>query len=140
MTSEDIGGLTQLPKNNTITFVTSSNKDVMVLKELGFPAICFNGESYGINKASKSYAVAKSVLDALKKRSKYLILFLDSDEPGLKATLGMAQAHKLMWVTTREGGPKDISDYYKKYGRKKTFRLVKKLIKKKVINNDEVPY
>lgn len=125
-----MGGLLQLPKKGNLCIITSSIKDVMVLRQHGFPAICFNGEAYGVNKNSTSGKFVSDTITILKKRFKNVILFLDNDEPGIQAAVKLQQINSipLMCLTVE----KDISDYQKKKGTHKTFRILKKMLSKKL--------
>jgi hypothetical protein len=124
--AEDISGLVQLPSKGVVLFVTSSLKDVMVLHELGFPAIAFNGEAFGISGISKP--IMSSALNILKRKFRFIYFFMNSDEPGMVDNYKLSSVHKLPCVYTPIGGPKDISDYMKKYKKEKTFKLIKKLL------------
>lgn len=129
----------QLPRKGKLCIITSSIKDVMVFKQHGFPAICFNGESYGINKDSESGKTVASTINILKKRYSYLLLFLDNDDPGVKASIKLQQMHHVPYTVSPAKELKDISDYQKKYGPQKTFRTIKKLISKQ-FRHDGLPY
>lgn len=138
-TSEDIGGLMQLPKKGTICVITSSIKDVMVLRQHGFPAICFNGETYGVTKGSDSGKVVATIIEVLKKRFKRVLLFLDNDEAGVKSSIKWERNYNVPYTVLKTPKLKDISDYQKKYGPHKTFRIIKRLVSKK-FKEDEVPF
>lgn len=127
---EDVSGLRQLPTKGTVVFITSSLKDVMVLYELGFPALAFNSEALGFSGESKK--LMTSIIDSLRKRFRFIIFFMNSDEPGMVDNFKLSAAHKLPFITTKVGGPKDISDYVKKYSVHHAFKLMKKQICKRV--------
>lgn len=95
---------------------------------MGFHAIAFNGEMYGTGDRGKATDVVSSVITGLKHRFKYVILFMDNDEAGMLANSILAAKHRVPFIATPANRPKDISDYYKRYGKHKTFRLMKKLI------------
>jgi hypothetical protein len=114
-------------------------KDLMLLRELGFYGICLNSETVATTKQSKAFEVVDSIIKVRKKASRYVLLFMDNDDAGIKSSLALSSLYRIPWVTTPTNCPKDISDYYKKYGRKKTVRLVRKLIKKKV-TKDDLPF
>lgn len=127
-TAEDVGGLAQLPKKGRLLIITSSIKDVMVLKQHGFPAICFNGEGYGCDPSSSSFDVVKSTIKGLKRRFEKIVLLLDSDEVGKANSAKFSLHHKI--PTTFIGPQKDPSDFQRKHGVRKTFRVLKQLMSK----------
>lgn len=102
----------------------------MVLRQHGFPAICFNGEAYGSTKGSDSGRVVGSIIDILRKRFKRVLLFLDNDEAGIVASSKLGRNYNVQFITLKTPKCKDISDYQKRYGTYKTHRILKKLIAK----------
>jgi hypothetical protein len=90
--TKDIGGLFQLPQKGSVLFITSSIKDIMVLRQHGFNAVCFNGEGYGTS--DKSYSEIQPFVVGLKKRFKHIILFLDSDDAGLNYSVKLSSKIK----------------------------------------------
>lgn len=124
----DVGGMTQLPRKGKVCIVTSSIKDVMVLRQHGFPAICFNGESYGTNENSDSGKLVKQTITSLKKRFAHVVIMLDNDEPGRTASAKISRITNTAEVLLH--GSKDISDFQKKYKPQKTFRTLKKSLAK----------
>ena len=136
---KDVGGFFQLQKRGVICFVTSSIKDVMVLRQHGFPAICFNGETYGTSENGDASKVVDMYFKILKSRFKYICLFLDHDSAGISSSAILGRKHRVPFVTTGSS-EKDISDFQKKYGVYKTYRLVKKLIRSQFKNKENVPF
>jgi hypothetical protein len=90
--TKDIGGLFQLPQKGSVLFITSSIKDIMVLRQHGFNAVCFNGEGYGTS--DKSYSELQPFIVGLKKRFKHIILFLDSDDAGVSYAMKLSNKIK----------------------------------------------
>lgn len=125
--SSDIGGLYQLPKRGRVLFITSSVKDVMVLHQHGFPAICFNGE--GVGSGQEGFAAVLPHVRGLKRRFENIILFLDNDEAGVKHAAKLATKLKVRSITLW-GRFKDISDYQRHYGVRRTYKQIKSLVKK----------
>lgn len=111
----------------------------MVLRQHGFPAICFNGESYGKGDNEPTNKVLTTYATILAKRFRYRLLFLDNDAPGIAAAAVIGRKIKTPYVTTGSSF-KDISDYQKKYGPNRTYRLIKKLIKSKFKSDERVPF
>lgn len=133
--TKDIGGMYQLSRKGKLLLITSSIKDIMVLKQHGFQAICFNGEGYGTS--DKSYSELRPYIIGLKKRFENIILFLDADDAGVAYSIALASKLKCKYIVLPK--EKDISDYQKKYGVRSAFRMVKKLISKK-FKQDGVPF
>lgn len=101
----------------------------MVLYEQGYSAISFPTEGLPSKGESKKFVEQK--INELKERFEHVFLFLDSDAPGIEYSKKISKVYGLDYITTPVGGPKDISDYIKKYGRRKTRAQIKKLIKNK---------
>lgn len=136
---QDIGGFLQLNQTGSVCLITSSMKDVMVLHELGIPAVCLNGEGYGKHGDTKE--VMARLIHNLSKRFRYLFFFMNNDEAGMQFNAQLARAHFVSYMYIPIGYPKDISDYIERFGRRKTWKLMKKLIKNKVkIRYENLPY
>lgn len=133
--TKDIGGMYQLPRKGKLLLITSSIKDIMVLRQHGFNAICFNGEGYGTS--DKSYSELRPYIIGLNKRFENIILFLDADDAGVSYSMKLASKLRCKYILLPK--EKDISDYQKKYGVRSAFRMVKKLISKK-FKQDGVPF
>lgn len=118
----------QLSVSGKLVFITSSLKDVMVLHELGFAAIAFSSEA--IPTKGENAAFVRKVIQHLQSRFETVILFMDNDVAGKEYTEKLKRTYRIDAVLIPDGFPKDISDFHKKYGRRKTRRLLNKLIKK----------
>ena len=70
-----IYGLRQLPESGDLVFITSSKKDIMTLKALGYPAISGTSESVNFSEDLFSY---------LESKFKRIIIFYDFDEKGIE--------------------------------------------------------
>lgn len=70
-----IYGLRQLPDKGDLLFLTSSKKDIMTLKALGYSAISGTSESVNFSEELLSY---------LETRFKKIIIFYDFDERGIE--------------------------------------------------------
>lgn len=101
----------------------------MVLYEQGYAAISFPTEGLPSKGESKKFVEQK--INELKERFEHVFLFLDSDAPGIAYSKKISKTYGIDYITTPIGGPKDISDYIKKYGVRKTRSQLKKLIKNK---------
>jgi len=98
-----IQGFFQLTYTTNICFITSSLKDVMSLYEIGYESIALSSESEIPSTALIKY---------LKSKYKYVILFYDNDEAGLKAADYHSQLHNIPFIHV-DGNDKDPSDYSK---------------------------
>lgn len=114
-----ISGWRFLPEKGDLLVISKSNKDMMLLYELGYNTIAPQGEGY--NFKSKT-------VDILKSRFNNIVLFYDHDKAGIKSM----EKHRAEWnfnlITTLDITNKDISDYFKRYGRKKTKELLKLIL------------
>lgn len=119
--SKKIQGYDQLPKSGKLLVITKSLKDVMCLYSCGITACAPNSENIFIS---------NSVLEELKSRFKNIIIFYDNDRPGLYNLAKIRREHpELTYIyIPKKYKSKDISDFYKDYGRKKTINLIKEFI------------
>lgn len=111
-----IQGSKQLPESGDLLVVTKSLKDVMCLYNLGVTAIAPNSENIFLTESQYS---------KLLKRFKKIVLFYDNDLPGIRSMNKIRKQFNIqcLWIP-RKFGAKDISDYYKKYGRESTIKLI----------------
>lgn len=120
--TKTIQGFKQLPKTGKLLVITKSMKDSMCLYELGIPACAPNSETQFIS---------ESVLEDLKQRFKHIIVLYDLDATGIAFSKKIKQAHPELTVTLlpRSKHCKDVSDFYKKYGRKETLAMINQKLK-----------
>ena len=113
-----VQGSSQLPEKGSLLVITKSMKDVMCLYELGITAIAPNSETL---------FVIEEQFNLLKNRFTNIVCLYDNDRPGL---LAMSKIRKKFncpcLAIPKHYGAKDISDFYKKYGRDKTVELINK--------------
>lgn len=116
--AKKIQGLKQLKKDGDICVITKSMKDTMCLYSLGISAIAPNSENLFI---------ADTILERLKFKFKYIIVLYDSDLPGIQNMRKIKKKHPelIYFYIPRHYNAKDISDFYKKYGKDKTLEFVK---------------
>lgn len=120
--SKKIQGYDQLPKNGKILCITKSMKDTMVLDSLGIPSCSPNSETQFIS---------DTMLDNLKKRFKKIVVLFDNDQTGITFMNKLKKQHPefiYTWIP-RKYEAKDVSDFYKSYGRNKTIKLINQFIK-----------
>lgn len=120
--TKTIQGFKQLPNTGKILIITKSMKDVMLFHELGIPACAPNSETQ---------FVSDSVLADLKKRFEYVCLLYDTDLTGVMFTNKLRKEHPelIPLLIPRRYGCKDLSDFYKKYGKSETVNLIKQGVK-----------
>lgn len=113
-------GAHQLPKQGgDYLVITKSLKDVMVLYELGIPAIAPCSEH--IFMTDKQY-------EKLCDKFNHIICCYDNDLPGIQGLNKIHKSHPELKVCfiPRKYNAKDISDFYKLYGKDKTLELINK--------------
>jgi hypothetical protein len=109
LNTNKLQGAKQLPKEGDFVVVTKSMKDVMVLHELGIPAVAPQAESVIIN--ANQYK-------ALAKRFKYVIFNGDWDAAGQRFMAESRRRYKSICFsfTNKLADGKDISDHVKLHG------------------------
>lgn len=120
---EDIQGMKQLPliKLGKLLIITSSMKDLLVLKILGYDAIALGGEGNRI---------PAKILDYLYASFEEILIFYDNDEAGIKYAQKLSEEIKAgyVYIPLEYKDTKDISDFIKKYDKKQAGCLIKQLI------------
>ena len=117
-----VQGYDQLPEKGKALVITKSMKDCMTLSSLGIAACAPNSETLFLT---------ESTLSELKSRFKKIVVFYDNDLTGIEFMNKIKRNHPELiytWIP-RKFGAKDISDYYKAFGREKTKNLIKSFIK-----------
>lgn len=116
--SNIIQGKSQLIDSDLL-IITKSLKDIMTLYSLGFVAIAPQSESIVFD---------KSIIDRLYSKYDNIITLFDNDGCGV----ALAEKYERLGMKSifipNESLCKDISDYYKQYGKEKTKELLSKLI------------
>lgn len=109
-------GAKQLPKEGDILVITKSLKDCMTLYSLGITAIAPNSENIFLTEHQ---------FNKLKERFKHIILFYDNDKAGIHNMNKFKKEFNVdcVWIP-RKYNVKDISDFYAKYGREETIKLI----------------
>lgn len=112
-----IQGAHMMPKSGEYLCITKSLKDVMTLYSLGIPAIAPMSETCFLTDSQYSKVI---------KRFDKVVLLWDSDKTGIKYSNLLRKSHLELytcWIP-RDKKAKDISDFYKLYGRDKTIELI----------------
>ena len=113
-----IQGSKQLPDTGDLLVITKSMKDVMALYEFGIPAIA---------PCSEVLFISKQQLKKLKERFKHIIVMYDNDLPGISNMVKFKKQNPeaiYHWIP-RAYKAKDITDFYKKYGKLETIKFIK---------------
>lgn len=109
-----------LPKEGAdILCVTKSMKDVMLLYELGIPAIA---------PCSENLFLTEKQYNALRPNFKHCIVLYDNDCAGITNLRAIKKQYPEVTCTCipRKYHSKDISDFYKAHGKRKTIELINK--------------
>lgn len=109
-------GAKQLPESGDLLVITKSLKDVMCLYSMGIIAVA---------PCSENLFVTESQFEKLKKRFKHIVVLYDNDLPGIHNMNKIRKSFpiKCFWIP-RKYRAKDISDFYKKFGRERTLELI----------------
>lgn len=116
--TKTVQGYKQLPKSGKLLVITKSMKDVLLLHELGIPAIAPNSETQN---------VSDKMFEELKSRFKYIVYVFDNDLPGISNMVKFKKHNPeaiYHWIP-RAYNAKDITDFYKKYGKLETIKFIK---------------
>ena len=116
-----VQGAKQLPKEGEFIVITKSLKDVMALYEFGITAIAPNSENLFLTEAQYS---------KLQKRFNEIYLLYDRDLPGVKSANKIRKKFKDLKVLLVPK-VKDFTDYVKKYGILKTFKMIDEWLEKR---------
>lgn len=120
--SEDLQGLTLLNNKRNLLIITSSMKDAVVLKKLGYEAVAPSGEGVRI---------PDKVLDYLRATSKKIIYFNDADSAGYKYTFKLSKETGFDYIFIPSYYlVKDISDFVKEFNIKEAKKLMNKLLER----------
>jgi len=97
----------------------------MVLNSLGFPAIA---------PVSESVLLSPKIIYHLQNRYKRIFVLMDNDAAGIKSNNAYKEAYNIIpLLVPLQYKAKDISDFRKLHSHKKTYKLVKKLLKEALI-------
>lgn len=110
----------KIPKTGATVVICSSVKDALCLWcNMHIPAIAPQGEGYGMS---------LTAIEDLKKRYKNIYILYDSDKAGVEDSARLARQTGFTNILLPEfQGGKDLSDYYKVYGKTKFKELIKNL-------------
>lgn len=125
---EDIQGEHMVPFLGEQLVITKSLKDIMLLYEFGHTAV---------SPTNEGSLLREGYVESLKGMFNSITVFFDNDGEfnppkgvggkGKQAALKFASHYGLPFVFIPDDEPKDLSDYYYKYGEEKTIELINKL-------------
>lgn len=115
--SQGFFGYDQLPKEGELVIIQKAAKEVMCLYEMGYSSIATTAEGHSIN---------SEFIKHLKKRFKRIVVMYDNDNSGIINAERISQKENIEAIFAPEC--KNISDYYEKYGKEKTEKLLKELL------------
>ena len=120
--TKTIQGYKQLVKSGKLVVITKSMKDCLSMYSCGISAIAPNSETQ---------FVSEKVLEDLKKRFKYIVVFFDNDKAGIQNMKKLKKLHPELnfFFIPRHLNAKDFSDFYALYGRERTLGEIKKYLK-----------
>jgi len=115
-----IQGAKQLPESGELLVITKSLKDTMCLYEMGIPAIA---------PCSELLFVTNSQLERIKARFSNIVVVYDNDLTGIQNMRKLRKKYPELkyFFIPRKYKAKDISDFYKLYGKEKTLDCANKL-------------
>jgi hypothetical protein len=120
-----VQNIQHIPKSGDLLIIQSSFKDCMLMEELiDCNVVAPNGEGIWFDDETWYY---------IRKNWKNIILFGNNDSekndnPGLKFCKSHSEKYNIPFITTPDNTTSDISDYYKKYGLKKTQELLNNIL------------
>lgn len=122
ISTRTIQGYRQLPKKGKLLVITKSQKDCMCLYSMGIPAC---------SPQSETQFISDTILEDLKQRFERIVLLFDADLTGVHYTNVLRKKYDFLipCIIPRKYEAKDISDFYKKYGREETIKFIIESIK-----------
>jgi hypothetical protein len=121
----DIQGLNQLSDNKELLVITSSLKDIACLNE-NYNLECISGNS-------ETTIISELQMSIFKQQYKNIIVYLNNDEAGIKASKIYEDKYQLPWIINPKELSKDPSDCFKN---KQNKELTKFLCQQQVIKDN----
>lgn len=110
----------ELLEQSDFLFITSSYKDVGIIKLLGYQSVAPSSET--------AYKLLYDKLPELKEKYKYIYVFHNNDNTGKEFSKKITSEQGLYYINIPDNEPKDPSDYVEKYG----LEALNKIIKNKI--------
>jgi DNA primase len=120
ITSLVVPGIKNIDKTGDLLIITKSVKDMLVFKVCGYRNV--------ISTNNETTFIPEKLFNKLSKRYKRILINFDNDTTGKKFGDEFAAQYGLKAVYTPDNEPKDISDYFQKYGYEKTKKLITTLL------------
>lgn len=119
-----VQGYDQLPKKGKLVFITSSLKDIIILRLAGF---------YAVAPSNENSFIPEKIFNELKERFDQVIIFYDNDfnkkdNPGIKYAKKYSQKYAISYIHTPDNTEKDPSDFSKTFGRKELINSIYKYL------------
>lgn len=118
---------TKVPEYGDKICICSSLKDSLCLWEnTGIPAICVQGEGYGIG---------DTAISELKRRFKEVFILFDNDKAGIDDSIKLSESTGFTNLVLPNYGAKDVSDLFKLFNNVNKFKeVILNLINRKEMN------
>lgn len=117
-------GYAQLPETGNLLVITKSMKDVMLFREFNI---------YAVSGTSESTPISDEVIEDLKRRFKMVVSLYDFDYTGVTGANKLKRDHGIPYLFftngrfgTRNYMQKDLTDFYKMFGRMELLDLIHK--------------
>lgn len=120
-----VQGYEQLPEKGDLVFVTSSMKDIVILRACGF---------YAVAPSNENVFIPEHIFEDLKSRFKNVIIFYDNDFDkdqnwGILFAKKHSERYDIPYIVLPDNTEKDPSDFSKSFGRTKlTYTIKERLI------------
>ena len=117
--SNILQGYEQLPDKAELLLLTSSLKDVLSLRSIGY---------FSVSSQSENTTIPEKFIVEFKKRFSKVILFLNNDLAGLRAAEYQSKLYNVPYMYFPICMPKDPSDFIKSKGVEETSKMIAKII------------
>jgi hypothetical protein len=108
-----IQGENQLKYDKRTLIITSSNKDVKVLRK---QARVNNFDYEVVAPMSETTPISKEKMDFYKSKYEYILLYYNNDERGIINSTEHSKRYDIPYIVNPKGTPKDPSDFVKELG------------------------
>ena len=110
-----------MPKYGDILFITSSKKDAGVFWRIQLNGWTKNKVIHAVAPNTESAYIPECWLEKTKTRWKKIIIYYDSDAPGIKNAANLSELYGLDYMYNQTESEKDPFDYCNKYGIKQFY-------------------
>jgi hypothetical protein len=120
-----VQGHNQLKYDKSVLLITSSNKDVKVLRKL---AKLHDFDYEAVAPMSETTPIPKDIIDFYKTKYSMIILYYNNDKQGVVSSEAHSKLYDCVYIVNPPDYPKDPSDVRKQYGESETVELIKSLL------------